>query len=68
VSAIVAPPLYYTASTFTLTKPILYSSMSAHRSLLPIPTGDTDDDMSDTGAIAQLHTQGEEFISSLGQQ
>jgi len=36
--------------------------------LPPIPTGDTDDNMSDAGAIVQLHTQAEEFISSLGQQ
>jgi len=68
VNAIVAPPLHYTASTFTFTKPILYFSMSTHRSLPPIPTGNTDDDMSDAGAIVQLHTQAEEFISSLGQQ
>jgi len=42
--------------------------MRTCQSLLPIPTDDTDDDMSDAGAIAQLHTQAEEFISSLGQQ
>jgi len=68
VNAIVASPLHYTTSTFTFTKPILYFSMSAHRSLPSIPTGDTDDDISDAGAIVQLHTQAEEFISSLGQQ
>jgi len=42
--------------------------MSAYRSLPPIPTGNIHDDMSDAGAIAQLHTQAEEFISFLGQQ
>jgi len=42
--------------------------MSAYRNLPPIPTGDTDDDMSDARAIVQLHTQAEDFISSLGQQ
>ena len=42
--------------------------MSAPRSLPPIPTGDTDNGMSDAGAIIQIHTQVEEFISSLGQQ
>jgi len=42
--------------------------MTTSRELPPIPTGDTDDDMSDAGAIAQLHMQAEEFISSLGQQ
>ena len=68
MNAIVAPPLHYTTSTFTFTKPILYFSMSAPRSLPSIPTGNTDDDMLDAGAIAQLHMQAEEFISSLGQQ
>jgi len=42
--------------------------MSAPRSLPPIPTGDTDNDMLDAEAITQLHMQAEEFICSLGQQ
>jgi len=36
--------------------------------LLPIPTGNTDDDMSDAGAIAQIDKEAELFILSLREQ